>query len=82
MLPPIRYAPEERAPGVGPVDPIQAANFERITLHNVAFRGIGTDHLIRTWTGVGKIEAEGVTVDPPVKSLSVPAAEPFYSADI
>ncbi len=70
------------APGVGPVDPIQAANFERITLHNVAFRGIGTNHLIRTWTGVGKIEAEGVTVDPPVKSLSVPAAEPFYSADI
>ena len=70
------------APGVGPVDPIQAAHFERITLQNVAFRGIEADHLIRTWEGVGKIETGGVTVDPPVRALSVPATGPFYSADI
>ena len=70
------------APDAGPIDPIQAANFERITLRNVSFRGVGTDHLIRTWSGAGRIEAEGVTADPPVENLSVPAAEPFYSADI
>lgn len=70
------------AEGIGPIDPVQAANFERISLHNVRFSGIEASHLIRTWSSTGRIEAEDVSIDPPVKSLSVPADAPFYSANI
>ena len=68
--------------GFGDIDVIQAANFERLSFHNVRFHGVTADHLIRTWDDGGIVETDGLAVDGAPKKLRIPADAPFFSADV
>ncbi len=68
--------------GYGGIDPVQAANFERLSFHNVTFHGVQADHLIRTWDDGGIVETDGLLIENGPKTLRVPAETPFHSADV
>ncbi len=70
------------AEGCEMVDVIHAANFERISFHNVKFSNVKSGHIIKAWDDDGILEVDGLEVEDGIETIKVMATEPFAAADV
>jgi len=70
------------AEGSEMVDPIHAANFERLSFHNVKFSNVHCGHLIKTWDDGGILETDGLEIAEGVDAVKVRAKEAFAASDV